>query len=66
LPTFEDATRKKESAVESMKRQGWAEAIFHAQECIDLSVKAFLQALEIKYEPKHGLGENISQMRLNG
>lgn len=65
LPTFEDAWKKRWRAEESLKKRDWAEAIFHAQECIDLSVKAFLQTLRIEYEPKHELTDQYFRRALN-
>lgn len=55
MPTFDDACDKRKAAEESLKDYRYADAIFHAQECIEFSIKAFLQALGIMYEPKHEL-----------
>ena len=40
-------------AEKSLKDYRCGDAIFHAQQCIEFSIKAFLQALGIAYEPKH-------------
>lgn len=55
MPTFDDAREKREAAEKSRKDYRYADAIFHAQECIEFSIKAFLQALGIVYKPKHEL-----------
>lgn len=58
LPTFRDAHDKERSARDSLSESKYKDAIFHAQECIDFSVKAFLHALEIEFELRHSLKED--------
>lgn len=42
-------------AKESLEKRDWSQAIYQAQQCVDLSVKALFHALRIKHEPKHKL-----------
>lgn len=55
MPTFEDARKIQWRAKESLEKRDWSQAIYQAQQCVDLSVKAFFQVLGIKYELKHRL-----------
>lgn len=57
MQTFRDARDKARSARDSLSKGEYKDAIFHAQECVDFSIKAFLHALGIKFEPRHILEE---------
>jgi len=55
--SFDDAYNKYQAASDMLGRYNYAEAIFLAQQSIELSIKALLTKLNIEFKRKHDIGD---------
>lgn len=58
MATFEDAYDKLTNAREALRRRDYPTAITSSQECIELSIKALFEKLEVPYERRHDIAED--------
>lgn len=58
---IQDASRRLEMARQCLEEADFAGAIREAQACVELSLKALLDILQIKYEKKHDVGTKIPE-----
>ena len=58
---IEDAKGRLEAAEKLLKEFDYAGAMFEAQRCIELSVKAFLDKLDINYRKIHDVSDKIPE-----
>ena len=59
MVTFKDAYERLGAAEGNLKRLDYAGAVREAQACVELSVKALFDFLQIKYDPKHDVPDKV-------